>query len=65
MALLISPALPNGSSSPAPAPAPATELDEESLTHPLLNSLRRSASNNTSQVAIVGSSVFPIESLDY
>ncbi|KAH0654308.1 hypothetical protein KY290_032591 [Solanum tuberosum] len=61
MSVLISPALLNGSS----APAPEMEEDEESLTHPLLNSLSRSTSNNTSQVAIVGSSVSPIESLDY
>ncbi|KAA8535168.1 hypothetical protein F0562_030171 [Nyssa sinensis] len=40
--------------------------DEESLTHPLLNHfLRRSPSNTTSQVAIVGANVCPIESLDY
>lgn len=61
MSVQISPALPNGSR----APASATDTDEESLTHPLLNSLSRSASNNTSQVAIVGSSISPIESLDY
>ncbi|KAK2986216.1 hypothetical protein RJ640_010050, partial [Escallonia rubra] len=38
--------------------------DEESITNPLLP-LRRSASNATSQVAIVGSNLCPIESLDY
>ncbi|KAF3639635.1 putative chloride channel-like protein CLC-g [Capsicum annuum] len=63
MSILISPALPNGSS--PPAPASSTEADEESLSHPLLNRLNPSASNNTSRVAIVGSSVCPIESLDY
>nr|XP_016468444.1 PREDICTED: putative chloride channel-like protein CLC-g isoform X1 [Nicotiana tabacum] len=63
MSLLISPA-PNGL--PGTAPSPETEADEESLTRPLLlNGLRRSASNTTSQVAIVGSNVCPIESLDY
>ncbi|XP_059635170.1 putative chloride channel-like protein CLC-g [Cornus florida] len=41
-------------------------VDEESLTGPLLTRpLRRSASNATSQVAIVGTNVCPIESLDY
>ncbi|KAE9462674.1 hypothetical protein C3L33_05419, partial [Rhododendron williamsianum] len=40
--------------------------DEESVTQPLLPlSLRRSASNATSQLAIVGSNLCPIESLDY
>ncbi|KAI3786866.1 hypothetical protein L1987_40900 [Smallanthus sonchifolius] len=38
--------------------------DEESVTAPLLH-LRRSASNTTSQIAIVGSNPCPIESLDY
>ncbi|KAJ0915911.1 hypothetical protein HanPSC8_Chr06g0255391 [Helianthus annuus] len=38
--------------------------DEESGTAPLLR-LRRSASNTTSQIAIVGSNPCPIESLDY
>lgn len=38
--------------------------DEESITAPLLH-LRRSTSNNTSQIAIVGSNPCPIESLDY
>ncbi|KAK9070822.1 hypothetical protein SSX86_011224 [Deinandra increscens subsp. villosa] len=38
--------------------------DEESLTAPLLH-LRRSASNTTSQIAIIGSYPCPIESLDY
>uniref|UniRef100_A0A5B6ZID0 Chloride channel protein n=1 Tax=Davidia involucrata TaxID=16924 RepID=A0A5B6ZID0_DAVIN len=43
-----------------------SNADEESLTHPFLNhSPRRSAFNNTSQVAIVGANVYPIESLDY
>ncbi|RVW43748.1 putative chloride channel-like protein CLC-g [Vitis vinifera] len=40
--------------------------DEESQAQPLLDpSLHRSLSNVTSQVAIVGSNVCPIESLDY
>ncbi|KAI7742983.1 hypothetical protein M8C21_022139, partial [Ambrosia artemisiifolia] len=39
-------------------------LDEESITAPLLH-LRRSTSNTTSQIAIVGSNPCPIESLDY
>ncbi|KAL6974095.1 hypothetical protein U1Q18_028278 [Sarracenia purpurea var. burkii] len=40
--------------------------DEESITRPLLShSLCRSVSNATSQVAIVGSYLSPIESLDY
>ncbi|KAA8522971.1 hypothetical protein F0562_009394 [Nyssa sinensis] len=40
--------------------------DEESLTHPFLTQpLRRSTSNTTSQVALVGVNVCPIESLDY
>lgn len=38
--------------------------DQESLTVPLI-SYHRSATNSTSQVAIVGSNVCPIESLDY
>lgn len=38
--------------------------DPESLTHPLLNS-QRSFINSTSQVAIVGANICPIESLDY
>ncbi|KAM0026330.1 putative CBS domain, chloride channel, voltage gated, chloride channel, core [Helianthus debilis subsp. tardiflorus] len=38
--------------------------DEESGTAPLLR-LRRSASNTTSQIAIIGSNPCPIESLDY
>ncbi|PSS08425.1 Chloride channel-like protein CLC-g [Actinidia chinensis var. chinensis] len=41
----------------------SSNADEESLTHPLL--LLRSTSNATSQVAIVGSNLCPIESLDY
>ncbi|XP_057459574.1 putative chloride channel-like protein CLC-g isoform X2 [Actinidia eriantha] len=41
----------------------SNNADEESLTRPLL--LRRSTSNTTSQVAIVGSNLCPIESLDY
>ncbi|GFS40811.1 voltage-gated chloride channel family protein [Actinidia rufa] len=41
----------------------SSNADEESLTHPLL--LLRSTSNTTSQVAIVGSNLCPIESLDY
>ncbi|GMQ07237.1 hypothetical protein CsSME_00051516 [Camellia sinensis var. sinensis] len=41
--------------------------EEESPIQPLLphHSLRRSASNTTSQLAIVGSNLCPIESLDY
>ncbi|XP_031109836.1 putative chloride channel-like protein CLC-g isoform X1 [Ipomoea triloba] len=54
---------------PPEPPTPAAEGDMEALTQPLLNHnnnlLRRSASNCTSQVAIVGSNVCPIESLDY
>ncbi|VFQ77174.1 unnamed protein product [Cuscuta campestris] len=51
-------------------PAAAADGEVESRTQPLLNPncyrpLRRSASNSTSQVAIVGSNVCPIESLDY
>ncbi|XP_042482739.1 putative chloride channel-like protein CLC-g [Macadamia integrifolia] len=54
-------------------PSMAREGDEEealSQTQPLLETqnqllLRRCASNTTSQVAIVGSNVCPIESLDY
>lgn len=38
--------------------------DEDSVTIPLLSSLR-STPNSTSQVAIVGANVCPIESLDY
>ncbi|XP_015893920.3 putative chloride channel-like protein CLC-g [Ziziphus jujuba] len=38
--------------------------DQDSLTVPLL-SIQRSTPNNTSQVAIVGASICPIESLDY
>lgn len=38
--------------------------DPESLTQPLLT-LQRSTINSTSQVAIVGANVCPIESLDY
>ncbi|XP_031386481.1 putative chloride channel-like protein CLC-g [Punica granatum] len=38
--------------------------DPESLTQPLLNS-QRSVINSTSQVAIVGAKLCPIESLDY
>ncbi|PON42732.1 hypothetical protein PanWU01x14_279660, partial [Parasponia andersonii] len=42
------------------------ERDRESLTFPLLSSQsQRSIPNSTSQVAIVGSHVCPIESLDY
>lgn len=37
---------------------------EDSVAVPLLSPLRR-ATNSTSQVAIVGSDVCPIESLDY
>ncbi|CAK9153194.1 unnamed protein product [Ilex paraguariensis] len=45
---------------------PSGTVEEEPLTLPLLNrNLRRSASNTTSQVAIVGSNPCPIESLDY
>lgn len=40
------------------------EDDQESLTVSLLSS-RRFATNSTSQVAIVGANVCPIESLDY
>ncbi|KVI11698.1 Chloride channel ClC-plant [Cynara cardunculus var. scolymus] len=38
--------------------------DEESITAPFLR-LRRSTSNTTSQIAIVGSNPCPVESLDY
>ncbi|KAK6135493.1 hypothetical protein DH2020_030746 [Rehmannia glutinosa] len=63
----MSASLSNGLASPEPA------VDEESavLHEPLLAQyqqtlrLRRSQSNTTSQVAIVGSNVCPIESLDY
>lgn len=51
----------------AAAAAAATESnggDSESLTHPLLSS-QRSVINSTSQVAMVGANVCPIESLDY
>ncbi|KAL0915281.1 hypothetical protein M5K25_015686 [Dendrobium thyrsiflorum] len=52
----------------SPAPATATE-DEEDLWDPLLDhqhvDLRRHSSNNTSQVAIIGSNLCRIESLDY
>uniref|UniRef100_A0A2N9FUI8 Chloride channel protein n=1 Tax=Fagus sylvatica TaxID=28930 RepID=A0A2N9FUI8_FAGSY len=41
-----------------------TNADQESVTAPLL-SAHRSIPNSTSQVAIVGSNVCPIESLDY
>ncbi|KAI3443891.1 hypothetical protein Pfo_000556 [Paulownia fortunei] len=59
--------LPNGLASPLEA------VDEESavLREPLLSQyqqplrLRRSQSNTTSQVAIVGSNICPVESLDY
>lgn len=48
---------------------PAVEAAAEMLAEPLLIdhpvNLRRLASNNTSQVAIVGSNLCPIESLDY
>ncbi|XAR66856.1 hypothetical protein NMG60_11013215 [Bertholletia excelsa] len=44
----------------------SNNADEESLNQPLLpQSLRRSVSNVTSQVALVGSNISPIESLDY
>lgn len=48
-------------------PAAAIESnggDPESLTQPLLRT-QRSVTNSTSQVAIVGANVCPIESLDY
>lgn len=51
--------------------ATAPNVDEEAVTHPLLSTdhelyLRRSSTSNvTSQVAIVGANVCPIESLDY
>lgn len=59
----------NGSS-PLPAETLDAVEDESTLTQPLLNQqqhriLRRSASNNTSQVALVGSNLCPVESLDY
>ncbi|KAM7263750.1 hypothetical protein ACFE04_001433 [Oxalis oulophora] len=41
------------------------EVDQESLTSPLLLSSQRSLINSTSQVAIIGANVCPIESLDY
>lgn len=48
---------------------PAGEVAAEMLAEPLLIdhpvNLRRLASNNTSQVAIIGSNLCPIESLDY
>ncbi|KAK4790796.1 hypothetical protein SAY86_031209 [Trapa natans] len=40
------------------------EEDTESLVHPLLNS-QRSVINSSSQVAIVGAKLCPVESLDY
>ncbi|KAL5783436.1 hypothetical protein ACOSP7_008465 [Xanthoceras sorbifolium] len=56
------------SSAPTLTPNGATESDQdhdqESLTLPLLRS-QRSPVNSTSQVAIVGANICPIESLDY
>ncbi|XP_020584128.1 LOW QUALITY PROTEIN: putative chloride channel-like protein CLC-g [Phalaenopsis equestris] len=50
------------------SPAPAAE-DDENIRDPLLAlrpvNLRRYSSNSTSQVAIIGSNLCPIESLDY
>lgn len=44
-------------------PADSTNGDEESIITPLL--AQKSFANSSSQVAIVGANVCPIESLDY
>ncbi|XP_074572237.1 putative chloride channel-like protein CLC-g isoform X2 [Curcuma longa] len=53
-----------GGESTESAVVPRESLDARLLDHHSLN-LRRYAPNNTSQVAIVGSNLCPIESLDY